>query len=221
MMDEHKSSSASSISRISLSFVSLLYFAIIWYLYNKYKDRMEPVHILEINKLVDQVNTMVFLALLHLLGGKLGEESWLCKMINIFLFASIWSYYLGFLLTQVDRFLALYWNISYKERVTNNKALVLVTITKIISIILAMIAMLMDPDWFKCQCEKAYQSTIFKTTNAFYFSLPMTLGVISVIVVLLYSLHLILKIFIRSMSVKTRQHISHISHELVPVRQTL
>ena len=65
-----------------------------------------------------------------------------CKISTIITFAARLSFYLDICWTQIDRFLALYWNIEYKERVTNNKALVIIIITKVLNIFLALLVML-------------------------------------------------------------------------------
>ena len=175
------------------SILNLIYISIIFHLFKTYRNRMEPVHILEINTVVDQFIIIGSLALSHIIGSRLGDDSWVCKMISVVSFAARWSFYLGICWTQVDRFLTLYWNISYKERVTNNKALDLIIITKVLSLILSLIALLMDPAWFACQGETAYQCTVYKRNNALFFTFPMTLVFIIVLIVSSYSMRLILK----------------------------
>ena len=174
--------------------LNLLHISMLVHLYKKYKNKLEPVHILEINTLFDECILIFNLALRHFIGGQLGYESLFCKISTIITFAVRMSFYLDFCWSQIDRFLALYWNIEYKERVTNNKALVLITITKVLNLILALIVMLMDPTWFECQREQNYQCTVYKKNNALYFTFSTTLAMATVLIVSSYSMKLILKI---------------------------
>ena len=175
--------------------LNLLHISMLVHLCKKYKHKLEPVHIFEINTLVDDYLMIFNLALRHFIGGQLGDESLFCKISTIITFASRLSFYLDICWTQIDRFLALYWNIEYKERVTNNKALFIITITKVLNIFLALLVMVaLDPTWFECQSEKSYQCTVYKKNNALYFTFSTTLAMATVLIVSSYSMKLILKI---------------------------
>ena len=175
--------------------LNLLHISMLVHLCKKYKHKLEPVHIFEINTLVDDYLMIFNLALRHFIGGQLGDESLFCKISTIITFASRLSFYLDICWTQIDRFLALYWNIEYKERVTNNKALFIITITKVLNIVLALLVMVvLDPTWFECQSEQNYQCTVYKKNNALYFTFSTTLAMATVLIVSSYSMKLILKI---------------------------
>ena len=175
--------------------LNLLHISMLGHLYKKYKYKLEPVHILELNTLLDECLMIFILALRHFLGGQLGQqESWFCKISNIITFATRLSFYLDICWTQIDRFLALYWNIEYKERVTNNKTMVIIIITKLINLVLALFILWIDPAWFECQSGKAYQCSVYKKNNALYFTFPTTLSMATVIIVSSYAMRLILKI---------------------------
>ena len=175
--------------------LNLLHFSMLAHLLKKYKYKLEPVHIFEINTLVDKCLMLFNLGLRHILGHQLGYESMFCKISTIITFTARLSFYLDICWTQIDRFLALYWNIEYKERVTNNKALATITITKVVNLILALIALIMDPTWFECQNDcQSYQCTVYKKNNALYFTFSTILALATVIMVSLYSVKLILKI---------------------------
>ena len=174
--------------------MNLLHISMLVHLCKKYKHKLEPVHIFEIITLVDLCVIISNLALRHLLGEQLGNESLFCKISTIITFASRLSYYLDICWTQFDRFLALYWNIEYKERVTNNKALFIITITKVLNIFLAMfVMMVLDPTWFECQNGDQYQCTVYKKNNALYFTFSTTLAMATVIIVSSYSMKLVFK----------------------------
>ena len=174
--------------------LNLLHFSMLAHLLKKYKYKLEPVHIFEINTLVDKCLLLLNLGLRHFFGHQLGYKSLFCKISTVITFASRLSFYLDICWTQIDRFLALYLNIEYKERVTNNKALVTIIITKVLNLILALIALIMDPTWFECQKGKSYQCSVRKKNNALYFTLSATLAMATVLIVSSYSVKLILKI---------------------------
>ena len=174
--------------------LNLLHVTILTHILKKYKNKLEPVHIFEISMLVDKCLLLFNLGFRHFLGDTLGYESFFCKISTIITFAARLSLYLDICWTQLDRFLALYWNIEYKERVTNNKALVTITITKVLNLILAFIVLIMDPTWFRCQSETNYQCTVYKKNNALYFTFPTILAMATVLIVSSYSAKLILKI---------------------------
>ena len=174
--------------------LNLLHISMLGHLYKKYKNKLEPVHILELNTLVDECLMILNLALRHFMGGQLGNESWFCKISNIITFATRLSFYLDICWTQLDRCLALYWNIEYKERVTNNKAMVIIIITKVINLVLALFIMWIDPAWFECQSGKAYECSVYKKNSALYFTIPTTLTMTTVIIVSSYAVRLYMKI---------------------------
>ena len=88
--------------------LNLLHISMLVHLCKKYKHKLEPVHIFEINTLVDDYLMIFNLALRHFIGGQLGDESLFCKISTIITFASRLSFYLDICWTQIDRFLALY-----------------------------------------------------------------------------------------------------------------
>ena len=174
--------------------MNLLHISMLVHLCKKYKHKLEPVHIFEIITLVDLCVIISNLALRHLLGEQLGNESLFCKISTIITFASRLSYYLDICWTQLDRFLALYWNLEYMERVTNNKALFIITFTKVLNIFLALLVMfVLDPTWFECQSGKVYQCTVYKKNNALYFTFSTTLAMATILIVSSYSMKLVLK----------------------------
>ena len=174
--------------------LNLLHISMLVYLYKRYKNKLEPVHILEINTLVDECIMIFNLALRHFIGDQLGYESLFCKVSTLITFAARLSFYLDICWTQIDRFLALYWNIEYMELVTNNKAMVIITITKVLNLILAFFVLLMDPDWFTCHSINSYQCTVYKKNDALYYTFSTTLTMATVIIVSAYSMKLILKL---------------------------
>ena len=72
-------------------------------------------------------------------------------------------------------------------------SLVIITTTKAVNLVLALVVMWIDPAWFDCQSGKSYQCTVYKKNNALYFTLPTTLAMATVIIVSLYAMKLILK----------------------------
>ena len=88
-------------------------------------------------------------------------------------------------LCKVDRFLALFWNIYYAERVTLQKTIVIIICTKLVLFFLAIIMMILgrgkvyyitiliylitlDPGWFTCRNASSYQCKVCKRSLSFF-----------------------------------------------------
>ena len=79
----------------------------------KYKDRLEPVHMFEINTLID---TIVAIA------GR--TTSYFCLFRHFILLVAFWWLMVDLVVCQVDRILAVYWHLTYKQRMTQRTAAV-------------------------------------------------------------------------------------------------
>ena len=96
------------------------YFAsIIYRIYRKAKYSLEPIHMFVLNILVDMVAQA---------GVKTFENGYNfvtpdcelrpCKFIYLLQYFTVFSFHNDVILEQVDGFLALYWNVKYKTKVT-------------------------------------------------------------------------------------------------------
>ena len=117
----------------------MLYLAIwIGVLINKYLFTLEPVHLVSINCLCDYVIT-IFMDLVIRILEYLEHQDTLCSVAY---FLENWSkvmIFQSFSLMELDRFLALFWNMLYYERVTSERTMIFIIIMKCSTLILLII----------------------------------------------------------------------------------
>ena len=104
----------------------------------KYWGKMEPGHIFLINILLD--NVLILLGTLCIQLNILFSGS--PRICTILHFLDNWmkvARFLGLILSEVNRFLALYWNIHYKDRVTNDTAWIAIVALKLISLVITLL----------------------------------------------------------------------------------
>ena len=88
----------------------LLYTVVAAQIYKKKKYFLEPLHIFELNTLAN----FSLLFLNHVLVSM----NVLCAVSQWIQFYASLNVYTGMILSQVDRFLAIYWDASYKNKMT-------------------------------------------------------------------------------------------------------
>ena len=71
-------------------------------LYNKYKHKLEPVDVLELNCLFERAIGILLHTHLNL-SSVLPDEPWICFTLNFLLLLSMWSFDVYFLATQVQK----------------------------------------------------------------------------------------------------------------------
>ena len=95
-------------------FMATLYSGIAVKVYRKNRNDLEPLHIFELNTLV---NFSLF-CLIRAIKQLVITSSVLCSIIQWLTFYSKLNIYAGIVMSQVDRFLALHLHAEYKARVT-------------------------------------------------------------------------------------------------------
>ena len=117
---------------------------------------MEPGHIFLINLMVD--NALILLGTLFIqLNVLLFGNPLICTFLH---FLDTWlnlGRLLGFLLSELNRFLSLYWNIHYKNRVTNDTAKLAIFALKSLSLVITLIYALVFLDAIASQ-QLGYES---------------------------------------------------------------
>ena len=99
-------------------------------LIQKYYFNLEPVHLISINCLCDYLITVIMELLIRVVeyfgffGSFCSVMYFLENLSNVIIFQS-------FCLMELDRFLALYWNLLYYERVTNQRAFNFIIMVKL------------------------------------------------------------------------------------------
>ena len=106
---------------IIMAAISMIYIEAIIHIYKKNKNDLEPIYIFELNTLV---------SIAMFLGWNvytLMKIKFLCFIRNGLAHYLRLNIVVGILMSQLDRFLALYWHVGYRERVTPKLALVSLT----------------------------------------------------------------------------------------------
>ena len=104
---------------VLLFIASLFYFEAAVKIYKKHKNELEPLHIFELN-------TLISIAVGFGCSAYKWTNIWhICSSVNQWLihYCKL-SFSVGIILSQLDRFFALYWHTKYKGRVTPRLAMV-------------------------------------------------------------------------------------------------
>ena len=121
-----------------LAFTSLtgliLYYSVwIVKLIIKYRYKLEPLHLVSLNCLAN--NLFGFsVGFLVRLNEHLGYTGKFCSVAHFFHNWSKVTISQSFCLMEIERFLALHWNLLYADRVTNQRTCILIGLVKIISL---------------------------------------------------------------------------------------
>ena len=149
-------------------------------LIKKYLFHLEPVHLISINCLCDYLITVIMELLIRLVeyfgffGSFCSVMYFLENLSNVIIFQS-------FCLMELDRFLALYWNLLYYERVTNQRTFNFILMVKFNSL-LVFSAYFWFTDLFHC-----YVPCYFVEIKSFYpIVISQSLYITSTIAVCIY-----------------------------------
>ena len=151
----------------------LIGYFIIWLikLIYKYSGKLEPLHIFLINCLVDYILAMLVNIAIHV-EKRFFNNIYSCAALDFLRFVSNISILLSFIAPEVNRFLALYWNLHYNERVNNTRAFIAVCLMKISAFILQLIISSLDGSLLECpsvpypflRLKDSYLLLIFRLT---------------------------------------------------------
>ena len=108
---------------ILLTAISMFYIEATVHIYQKNKNDLEPIYIFELNTLVNIAMFLIGTAYTLL------EVNFLCSISSGVLLYLRLNIFVGIIMSQLDRFLALYLHAEYRERVTPKLALVSLKIT--------------------------------------------------------------------------------------------
>ena len=148
-------------------------------LITKYWHTMEPVHVYEINSMGDLTIIIIQRAVTNI-EPLISPHSSICLLSQFVGKVSRWSLMADISMSQVDLFLALYWNAEYKARVTTRLATVVTVTSKIVAALVASIMILVDPSEFNCHNinGRRFVCTYYRRNNIFYFTIPISVCVI-------------------------------------------
>ena len=149
----------------------------------KFHFEFEPVHIFLINYFGTQALHLVsadILAIFSLFPGHCN----VCFQYNLSMFTSL-SFTFGIFSMQMDRFLAIYWNVHYKARVTTSKAMKTCCLSPLIAASIAICFLLIDHPY--SQCIQPISLLFTRTTNFAVEGIPKLLAVAATVLVSIYA----------------------------------
>ena len=95
---------------------------------------------------------------------------------------------------QIDRFLALYWDLLYKDRVTTNMALSACFLSKVFAIMLTTSIGYVDKEYSKCTYQCKFSLFHLKTTNIYLDAYPKLVAISILVAVSMYVIYTIIKL---------------------------
>ena len=99
-----------------------LYISAIYKIYQKNKFFLEPIHIFELNILADMMVAMATRCL-TIYDIHFDKTSFICPLNHWLVIYTFYISYTDVIIAQIDRFLSLYWNLSYKAKVNTSRAM--------------------------------------------------------------------------------------------------
>ena len=139
----------------------------------KYKDRLEPVHMFEINTLMDLIVAVVGKTIT--LTTIYSSKSYFCLIRHFILLVAFWWLMVDLVLCQIDRILAVYWHLTYKQRMTQKSAAVTIAVVKTVLTVTALLTAYFDQETFRCQFQLRgfFLALAFKPQILLYCTLPL------------------------------------------------
>ena len=170
----------------------ILHVLVIFKLFMKHRHHMEPIHIYEFNILTDMT---VWFSTFFLGNFESNFKDWApyCVLVNFIDTSARISGYADISVSQVDRFLALYWNSEYKERVTTSSAITTTAIVKILVMVCTLLIYSVDPDILKCAPDTLPICAYIRKNNFYWVTLPMCSSYLVVLIVTVYVIKIIIK----------------------------
>ena len=160
--------------------ICLLVYKIFWLrkCIRKCCGKFEPGHIFLINILCDNILHLVAAFIMNLVRNENLFEQNVCKRVfTFFLFFECLRLSSPFA-SEIDRSLALYWNLLYKERVTNQIAIVIIFANKSIVILLQSIYFLKYNDF---SCPTLNRMALNAESNfPIFILLELTYGLVTI-----------------------------------------
>ena len=169
-----------------------LHLVVIFKLFRRHRHHTEPIHIYEFNILTDMT---VWFSTFFLGNFESNFEGWApyCVLVNFVDTSARISGYADISVSQVDRFLALFWNSEYKERVTMSSAITTTVIVKILVMICTFLIYSVDPDILKCAPDILPICAYIRKNNFYWVTLPMCSSYLVVLIVTVYVIKIIIK----------------------------
>ena len=164
-------------------------------IYRKFQNNVDPVHIFILNYFGTQALKLFSHDLIHVFII-LSRNHENCNEYLFSLFASL-SWYFGIISMNMDRFVAIFWDIHYKERVTTSRSIGVCICSMVTAGSLTCLARMMDDHYSTCSSQEIIVNTritnillegvtkllvaVITVTVSFYVVIKKTLGLNTVV----------------------------------------
>ena len=126
-------------------------------IYRKFRNNVDPVHIFILNYFGTQALKLFSHGLNHgFIILSTNQEN--CNEYFFSLFAGL-SWYFGIISMNMDRFVAIFWDIHYKERVTTSRAIGVCICSMVTAGSLTCLARMMDDQYSTCSSQEIIVNT--------------------------------------------------------------
>ena len=153
---------------------------------NKFYFKFEPIHVCMLNYF-GTLSLLFFSTEIQTFLMIFPASEDLCLQYIFSLFSSM-TFSFSILCMQTDRFLAIYWNVHYKERVTTSRAVKACSLSLLMCIIVSCGITIIDKSYTKCLFSPYLTLLHTRTTNISLEGIPRLLAVAETVVVSLYAI---------------------------------
>ena len=173
--------------------LALLYLVVMGNIYRTHRYSLEPIHIFELNILASAALLIINNSIFGF--DRLFEpDHYFCAIGHFFGVFNTFSFYIGIISSQADRFLALYWNVSYKGRVTPELSTKIVLFEKLVLVVAVVVFALTDPVVLTCyQASVSLCQQSLRSLTSVWCRVVFWLMIAAVLAVSLYVLYLKVK----------------------------
>ena len=129
--------------------LACLYLVVTRNIFKTHRYSFEPLHIFELNILASAALLLINNSLFGF-DPHIDSDHFYCGVVHFLGLYNKFSFYFGIISSQLDRFLALYWNVSYKGRVTPELVIKMIFLQKLFILIVLLLFCMFDSPALKC-----------------------------------------------------------------------
>ena len=144
--------------------LALLYLLVMANIFKTHRYSLEPVHIFELNILASAALLIINNSLFGF-DPFFDADDYYCGFVHFFGVYNAVSLYIGIIFSQVDRLLALYWNVSYKGRVTPELATKILVVQKLLLLVVIVFCFMFDSAVGQCHVSSYSLCQVRSTTE--------------------------------------------------------
>ena len=161
MVDSTTTYKSVLVSAFILPLFILVNFSICFKIYRKFLNDFGPVHVFILNYFGTQALQLFSHEVIHILTS-FSTSHKNCNEYFFSLFSNL-TWYLGIIAMHMDRFVAIFWDIHYRERITMSRAITICIVNMVTAGSLASLARIVDNQYGTCTSPEIIVYT--RTTN--------------------------------------------------------